>query len=205
MKLQEPKEALERGVFLLPEDRKSEGIFEHLDVGENVILGYDPGAAAPERGQPANADLEAISLPPERTSRRRKLGVGPIRARAERRAFRAMRDRLSIRCSGPDDRITALSGGNQQKALFARAALAHPSVLILSEPTRGVDVGAKEEIYAAIELFARRGIAIIVSSSEIGELLRLANRICILRNGRIVARVSSAETSEEDILRRMAG
>jgi ABC-type sugar transport system ATPase subunit len=202
VKLQEPKESLKRGVFLLPEDRKSEGIFEHLDVGENVILGYDPGAA---EGQPADADLEVISLPPERTFRRRTLGFGPIRAGAERRAFRAMRDRLSIRCSGPDDRITALSGGNQQKALFARAALAHPSVLILSEPTRGVDVGAKEEIYAAIEMFARRGIAIIVSSSEIGELLRLANRICILRNGRIVARVASAETSEEDILRRMAG
>jgi ABC-type sugar transport system ATPase subunit len=205
VKLQEPKEALRRGVFLLPEDRKSEGIFEHLDVGENVILGYDPAAAERERGQPAKADPDAISPPPERASHRRKLGFGPIRARAERRAFRAMRDRLSIRCSGPDDRITALSGGNQQKALFARAALAHPSVLILSEPTRGVDVGAKEEIYAAIEMFARRGIAIIVSSAEIGELLRLANRICILRNGRIVARVASAETSEEDILRRMAG
>ncbi len=129
----------------------------------------------------------------------------PILAQAERRAFAAMRASLGIRCSGPDDRITSLSGGNQQKALFARAALSHPSVLFLSEPTRGVDVGAKEEIYSAIDAFSQRGIAIVVSSSEISELIRLASRIYVLRNGRIVAQVVSEETSEEYILRYMAG
>jgi ABC-type sugar transport system ATPase subunit len=116
-----------------------------------------------------------------------------------------MRASLSIRCSAPEERITALSGGNQQKALFARSALAHPHVLLLSEPTRGVDVGAKEEIYIAIETFAGRGIGIIVSSSEITEIMRLAHRIYVLRNGRIVARLLSEETSEEDILKHMAG
>jgi ribose transport system ATP-binding protein len=116
-----------------------------------------------------------------------------------------MRESLSIRCSGPGERITALSGGNQQKTLFARAALAQPVVLLLSEPTRGVDVGAKEEIYSAIDAFAAKGTAMIVSSSEIGELMRLATRIYVLRNGRIVARLAVDETSEADILRRMAG
>jgi ribose transport system ATP-binding protein len=116
-----------------------------------------------------------------------------------------MRTSLGIRCSRPDERITALSGGNQQKALFARAALTRPAVLVLSEPTRGVDVGAKEEIYSAIEGFARDGVAIIVSSAEISELMRLAARIYVIRDGGIVARVAREEASEEQILRYMAG
>ena len=198
-KLREPKEALRHGVFLLPEDRKSEGIFGHLDLRENVILGYDPAAEeTPLR------ELNAVSIEPGPIPRRPG-GLAPIRLRAERRAFDGMRAALGIRCSGPDDRITALSGGNQQKALFARAALSHPGVLFLSEPTRGVDVGAKEEIYSAIDGFAKRGIAVVVSSSELGELLRLASRIYVLRAGRIVAHLASGETSEEEILTLMAG
>jgi ABC-type sugar transport system ATPase subunit len=78
-------------------------------------------------------------------------------------------------------------------------------VLVLSEPTRGVDVGAKEEIYSAIERFAEQGVAIIVSSAEISELIRLAAQIYVIRNGRIVARVARDLTSEEQILRYMAG
>jgi ABC-type sugar transport system ATPase subunit len=129
----------------------------------------------------------------------------PIRARAERRAFESTRASLGIRCSRPDERITALSGGNQQKALFARAALTRPAVLVLSEPTRGVDVGAKEEIYSAIEGFSEQGAAIIVSSAEISELMRLAARIYVIRNGRIAAMVACEDTTEEQILRYMAG
>jgi ABC-type sugar transport system ATPase subunit len=201
--LREPKEALRHGVFLLPEDRKSEGIFGHLDVRENVILGYNPAAEASREIEPVGVGLDTPA--PEQAAPRRRVGLAPIPVQAERRAFNAMRASLGIRCSGPDDRITSLSGGNQQKALFARAALSHPAVLFLSEPTRGVDVGAKEEIYSAIDAFARRGIAIVVSSSEISELMRLASRIYVLRNGRIVAQVVSDATSEEDILKFMAG
>jgi ABC-type sugar transport system ATPase subunit len=195
--LGEPKEALRQGVFLLPEDRKLEGIFGHLDVRENVILGYDPAAD----GGALNAPLRPYSEAPSRSRR----GLRPISISAERRAFDTMRTMLGIRCSGPEDRITSLSGGNQQKALFARAALAHPRILFLSEPTRGVDVGAKEEIYSAIDAFAARGTAIVVSSSEISELLRLASRIYVLRAGRVVAQVAANETSEGDILKLMAG
>jgi len=201
--LREPKEALRHGVFLLPEDRKSEGIFGHLDVRENVILGYDPAAEAQRQAEPVGVSLDVPA--PEQAAPRRWVGLAPILVQAERRAFTAMRTSLGIRCSGPDDRITSLSGGNQQKALFARAALSHPAVLFLSEPTRGVDVGAKEEIYSAIDAFAKRGIAIVVSSSEISELMRLASRIYVLRSGRIVAQVVSDETSEEEILKFMAG
>jgi ABC-type sugar transport system ATPase subunit len=197
--LREPKEALRRGVFLLPEDRKSEGIFGHLDVRENVILNYDPTTTEPRASASVLASHDADA------GLRRRSGLTPIRRQTERRAFDAIRAALSIRCSGPGDRITALSGGNQQKALFARAALAHPRLLFLSEPTRGVDVGAKEEIYAAIDAFAERGIAIVVSSSELGELLRLATRIYVLRTGRVVAQVATGETSEAEILKLMAG
>jgi ABC-type sugar transport system ATPase subunit len=201
--LREPKEALRHGVFLLPEDRKSEGIFGHLDVRENVILGYNPAAERQRQADPVGLAIDAPALAP--AAPRRRIGLAPILVQAERRAFNAMRNSLGIRCSGPEDRITSLSGGNQQKALFARAALSHPAVLFLSEPTRGVDVGAKEEIYSAIDAFAKRGIAIVVSSSEISELMRLASRIYVLRNGRIVTQVVSDGTSEEDILKFMAG
>jgi ABC-type sugar transport system ATPase subunit len=195
-RLREPKEALRHGVFLLPEDRKLEGIFGYLDVRENVILNYDPDGEDVQAREPATAGAGL---------RRRRRGLAPILLRAERRAFGAIRAALGIRCSGPQARITSLSGGNQQKALFARAALSHPSVLFLSEPTRGVDVGAKEEIYSAIDDFAARGIAIVVTSSELGELLRLASTIYVLRAGRIIAQVSADEAREEDILELMAG
>jgi ABC-type sugar transport system ATPase subunit len=193
--LDEPKQAMRRGVFLLPEDRKLEGIFGHLDVRENVILDYYP-----EERQQIRFDSSSSPVPP-----RRRNGLALIRPQSERRAFQTMRTALGIRCQGPESRITALSGGNQQKALFARAALSHPGVLILSEPTRGVDVGAKEEIYSAIDTFAAQGIAILVSSSELSELLRLATRIYVLRSGHIVAEVLAQETTEGDILKLMAG
>jgi ABC-type sugar transport system ATPase subunit len=204
-KIHGPKNALEHGVFMLPEDRKSAGIFGRLDVRENIILDHKTALAEiaeidstpPEgdRGRQRNKDASFLE----------KIGFSRIGFSAENRTFHAMRKSLSIRCSGPDDRITALSGGNQQKALFARGTLAQPAVLLLSEPTRGVDVGAKEEIYSAIDQFAKRGIAIVVSSSELSELMRLATVIYVMRNGRVVARLRSNETSEEEILERMAG
>jgi ABC-type sugar transport system ATPase subunit len=202
-RLREPMEALAHGVFALSEDRKSEGIFGHLDVRENVVLNFD--AARGER-MPADAASNPVRAWAGKAAVLiRKTGLTWVRARAERRAFDSVRASLGIRCSRPDERITALSGGNQQKALFARAALTRPAVLVLSEPTRGVDVGAKEEIYTAIDGFAGEGIAIIVSSAEISELMRLAARIYVIRNGRIVAQVAREEASEEQILRYMAG
>jgi ABC-type sugar transport system ATPase subunit len=193
--LSEPKASLANGVFLLPEDRKSEGIFGHLDVRENVVLGYNP-----------ETDPAAVKISSTTTNRSWRLaGAAPIPVPAERRAFDEMRRALAIKCSGPSSSILHLSGGNQQKALFARGALSHPNVIVLSEPTRGVDVGAKEEIYSAIDSFAARGVAIIVGSSEISELLRLASRIYVLRAGRIAAEVETTSTTEEEVLKLMAG
>jgi ABC-type sugar transport system ATPase subunit len=204
-KVHGPKSALNHGVFMLPEDRKSAGIFGRLDVRENIILDHKTALVENTAIETALPEPDQGRRPRAEASFLTKMGFSRIGVSTENRTFHAMRKSLSIRCSGPEDRITALSGGNQQKALFARGTLAQPAVLLLSEPTRGVDVGAKEEIYSAIDQFAKRGIAIVVSSSEISELMRLATRIYVMRNGRIVARLASNETSEEEILERMAG
>jgi ABC-type sugar transport system ATPase subunit len=185
--IREPKHAISTGIFMVAEDRKSAGILSDLDTRENVVLNYRPRATGGDRQS------------------RMARGTDPIRSRAELQAFQAVRASLGIRVTDPRQRITALSGGNQQKALFARAALARPDVLLLCEPTRGVDVGAKEEIYATIERFADEGAAIVVSSSEVTELLRIADRIYVLRHGRILAELTRAEMTEAEILRRMAG
>src|SRR5262249_20874029 len=160
--IEQPKEALKRGMFMLPEDRKLAGIFARLSVRENIILDQRPDAAEAARDR-----ANATSGLPQHASLMTRAGFTPISPKTERRTFQTMQDALRIRCSGPDVMITSLSGGNQQKALFARAALANPEVLILLEPTRGVDIGAKEEIYAAIDKFAEQGVAILICSSEI--------------------------------------
>jgi len=200
-KLDEPKKATRSAVFMLPEDRKGAGIFARLDVRENAVLNSrtDVGAIGDNAAQ-----MDAAARP-QSHSLTERLGMTRVLAAAERGAFGRLQKAFSIRCGGPEEMITALSGGNQQKVLFARAALAQPKLLLLAEPTRGVDVGAKEEIYAAIEKFATRGVAILVSSSEITELMRLTSRIYVLRNGRIAAELVSQETSEEEVLARMAG
>ncbi len=190
--LSEPKLALSQGVFLLPEDRKLDGIFAHLDVRENLVFNHVEETMAPGAGAGESAST-------------RGYGLRAIHGSVERDAFAQMRQNLSIRCPSATAPITALSGGNQQKALFARGALSRPSVLILAEPTRGVDVGAKEEIYAAIDAFAAQGIAIIVSSSEISELIRLCDRILVLRDGAMVGELAAEAAKEETILEMMAG
>jgi ABC-type sugar transport system ATPase subunit len=96
--------------------------------------------------------------------------------------------------------VRYLSGGNQQKVVLAKWLVAQPQVLILDEPTRGVDVGAKAEIYAIIRTLARRGTAILMISSELPELLRMADRILVMHEGRLTGEVTAAEATEEAIL-----
>ena len=95
--------------------------------------------------------------------------------------------------------IASLSGGNQQKVLFARALMTAPRVLICDEPTRGVDVGAKEEIYGVLRRLAREGVAIIVISSELNEILALSHRIAVVRNGRITATMDNVGLDEHSL------
>ena len=192
--LAEPKKSSRQGIFLLSEDRKQEGIFPQLDLRENIVLPNVLDDA--DAKKPSSARKNGVA---------RVSGFSVVSTRDELTVFEEMRRSLNIKCSSAGNKISQLSGGNQQKVLFARGKIARPFVMILSEPTRGVDVGAKEEIYAAIDQLAADGTAIIATSSEIPELLRLCDRILVLRHGRIVSDVNPADTSEQAILEIMAG
>jgi ABC-type sugar transport system ATPase subunit len=112
--------------------------------------------------------------------------------------------KLDVRSAGMGTEIRYLSGGNQQKVLIGRALAVEPRVLIVDEPTRGVDIGAKQEIYALIEQLVARGVAIVLISSEMEEVLRLSDRIVVLRRGRVATTLGREEASEDTIMRSAA-
>ncbi|GAC1465521.1 MAG: sugar ABC transporter ATP-binding protein [Isosphaeraceae bacterium] len=174
VRFRNPGEAIAAGVALVTEDRKTLGLFDAMTVAENITI----------------ASLERFCWPggvviPARESS----GV------AERIA------QLGIKTSSPRAAVTSLSGGNQQKCILARWLLTDPKVLLLDEPTRGIDVGAKAEIYALIRRLARSGVGIMMTSSELPELLAVADRILVLCEGRITAQLPRSEASEESIMR----
>jgi L-arabinose transport system ATP-binding protein len=109
-------------------------------------------------------------------------------------------DKLRVRTPSLEQEVGKLSGGNQQKVVLARWLAARPKVLILDEPTRGIDVGAKAEIYRLVDDLANQGLGIMFISSELPELLGLADRIYVMQNGRITGELSRAEASEEAVL-----
>ena len=167
-----PRGAIERGMGFLTEDRKAEGLLMLLDTAANV--------SAP--------------VLPEFTT-------GPVLDRAaEIRAARDEIARFRIAVPGPQSGVRTLSGGNQQKVLFARWARACHRVLVLDEPTRGVDVGAKVEIYGIVRTLADEGVGILVISSELPELLGLCSRILVMREGVIAGEVSGDAIDETAIM-----
>jgi ABC-type sugar transport system ATPase subunit len=177
VRINDAKQAIRYGIGLVPEDRKRQG----LVLSETA--------------------LHNTSLP---TLHRFSRLTWVFRAK-ERREARVLFDRLRIRTSSLDAVVAGLSGGNQQKVVLAKWLAAHPSILILDEPTRGVDVGAKAEIHALIGELAKNGTAILVISSELPEVLTLSDRILVLREGRLVGELSRSEANQERLLRLMAG
>jgi rhamnose transport system ATP-binding protein len=166
-----PAASIRAGMSMIPESRKDEGLMLGRPVRENVSL----------------------------TTLRRLSRLGFVRRDAE--AGRARDGLASVSAKAPLEAPAAsLSGGNQQKLLFARAVLAEPTVLIADEPTRGVDVGAKLEIYEHLVALAARGVAILLISSEIEELLGLAHRVLVMRAGRIVGELEGEAITEASIL-----
>jgi ribose transport system ATP-binding protein len=121
------------------------------------------------------------------------------RRRLRATAARAVAD-LSVKTPGVDTPITTLSGGNQQKCIIARWLLTQPKVLLMDDPTRGVDVGAKAELYRLMDQLCRAGLGIIVTSSELPELLTLCDRILVLCEGRLTGEFSRAEVTEQKIM-----
>lgn len=167
-----PLTAMRNGIGLVPEDRKGQGLVLMHGVGANLSL----------------------------ASLRRLARGGMIDFAAERKVVADYTQRLRIKTPGPEQIIGLLSGGNQQKVVLAKWLATRPKVLIIDEPTRGVDVGAKAEIYALMRELAAAGLAILVISSDLPEILTLSDRVLVMREGQIRGGLSHAEASEERIM-----
>jgi ribose transport system ATP-binding protein len=126
--------------------------------------------------------------------------LGVIARRMERAASVRMADRLRLKYGRLQDEVGTLSGGNQQKVVFGRMLLTNPQLLLLDEPTRGVDIGAKSEIYRLLGELAGQGIGVLLASSELPELVGVCDRVVVLRDGRDVASFTTADSTESDLL-----
>jgi L-arabinose transport system ATP-binding protein len=167
-----PTEAISAGIGFTPEDRKREGLVQVRSVLENTSL----------------AILRRLSR------------FHFVDRRRERRLVREFVDRLHVRTPSLDQEVGKLSGGNQQKVVLARWLAARPKVLILDEPTRGIDVGAKAEIYQLIDELANDGLGIVFISSELPEILGLSDRIYVMQNGRVTGELAAEGATDQQVL-----
>lgn len=172
-----PKEAVQQGIAYVPEDRKIHGAILSLPIGWNITM---PILKRISRHLFINQKLEKNMVGEQRKALRMKIGSAA-------------------------DNVSTLSGGNQQKVVLAKWIVSDPKVLILDEPTRGVDVGAKQEIYNLIADFAKRGLAIILISSDMDELLNISDRLIVLNEKQIVGRLEKNEFSQNKVLAMASG
>jgi monosaccharide-transporting ATPase len=171
-----PAAAIKAGVAFLPEDRKADGIIPHLSVRENIT----------------SAILPHISP------------GGLVRERAQDELVQRFIDRLGIKVSDPDQPVGELSGGNQQKVLLARWLCLDPKVLILDDPTRGIDVGAKAEVQHLIDELAEEGLGVLLISSELEEVIEGSDRVVVLKDGSVVGMLSGDEITEDTVMGMLA-
>lgn len=167
-----PQHAMENGIGFITEDRKVEGLMLEESIMKNISI----------------ANLGRIS----------KNGV--IQSKVEKDLVKQGIEELHIRCFGPEHECNNLSGGNQQKVVFAKWIYTNPKVLILDEPTRGVDIGAKKEIYNIINDLAAKGVAVIMVSSELPEVLGMSDRIMVVREGLIRGTLDKEEANQGNIM-----
>ena len=163
---------IRHGLVLAPEDRQREGLVQTMSVRENLTL----------------------------ASLRRFAKFLSIRGAPERAETRGMIQRLTIKVSSPEIEVTALSGGNQQKVVIGKGLMTEPQVILLDEPTRGVDVGAKAEIFRVIRRLAQEGLGVLFSTSDLKEALSYADRIVVMSRGRISADFTRAEANENAVI-----
>src|SRR5215217_3054026 len=168
--------AMERGIFYVPEERRSQGLILPFSIKNNITLSI----------------LDRIS----------RLGFVP---RAERQTADRFAKELSIRGASISDPVSRLSGGNQQKVVLAKSLAREPSILLLDEPTRGIDVGAKSEIYRLIDDLAKEGKAILLISSELEEVLSMSDRILVMREGRITGEFKREVATQENVMTAATG
>jgi ABC-type sugar transport system ATPase subunit len=167
-----PNRAMHAGLALVPEDRKTQGLFVGLPIRNNITL----------------------------TILHRLTRLGIIQRRREVETVREAQNNLSISMASPDQEVQFLSGGNQQKIVLAKWLATSPAVVIMDEPTRGIDVGAKFEIYQLMRKLTDKGVAILMISSELPEILGMSDRIVVMRDGEIAGELSRAEANEERII-----
>lgn len=172
-----PAEAMRHGIGMLPESRKDQALFLDMSVKDNI-------------------SISTI----DRYSKSGVIGFGRVM-----RAVRGVMDQLNVRARSPEIDSRALSGGNQQKLILGRLMLQQPRLLILDEPTRGVDIGAKSEIYRIIDDIAAQGTAVLVVSSELPEAMGIADRLLVMRAGKVVADVPAEEATEESLMEHATG
>lgn len=171
-------EAIEKGIAMVPEDRKDQGLVLMNSVGFNITL----------------SELKRLMRNKWIVSeKKRKQLIGAY-----------IKD-LNIKTSSADAEVSSLSGGNQQKVVLAKWLATNPKLLILDEPTRGVDVGAKSEIYSIINELAHEGLAIILVSSELPEIINMCDSVCVMWNGRLTAQLDKSELTQENIMRYATG
>jgi ABC-type sugar transport system ATPase subunit len=172
VRFRHPREACQAGIGLVTEDRKRLGLFAAMNVGENVSI--------------CTLDRTGVA--------------GWINRSKEWAMADGVSQKLAVKTASLAAAITSLSGGNQQKCIIGRWLLTEPQVLLLDDPTRGVDVGAKAELYRLMDQLVRSGIGIIMTSSELPELLTVCDRILVLSEGRLTASFLRAEATEQKIM-----
>jgi rhamnose transport system ATP-binding protein len=167
-----PRDAIHRGIAYVPEDRQRNGVIPEMPVAQNISL----------------ADLASVST------------NGFLDAARERSVAAEFVTKLEIKTPSPDAQVSTLSGGNQQKVALARWLHTQPRLLILDEPTQGIDVGAKAEIHRQMVELAASGVAILMISSELPEILGMSDRVFVMSKGRVTGVLSRAEATQEKIL-----
>jgi ribose transport system ATP-binding protein len=175
--IETPRDAIAAGIALVPEDRKQHGLILEMAVREN------------------------ISLP----SLRRTQLAGFLNQSAERELSHRTIDDLSVRTPSDEQVCQYLSGGNQQKVVLGKWLATRPKILLLDEPTRGIDIGAKQEVYKLMEQLAASGVAILFVSSEMEEILRLSDRTLVMHEGKLTGQLSRADLNEESIMQLATG
>jgi rhamnose transport system ATP-binding protein len=167
-----PSAAMDAGIAYLPEDRHQEGLVLDFSIAQNVTLPILP----------------------------RLFPRLLMRSATERAVAREHTDQFNVRMTGVDQEVGALSGGNQQKVVLAKWLASGPRVLILDEPTRGIDIGAKVEVHRLVADLAASGLAIILISSDLPEVLAMSDRIIVLHEGRVTAEIAKAEATQERVM-----
>jgi ribose transport system ATP-binding protein len=172
-----PASRIRNGVAMLPEDRKAEGVIPGMSIADNIAL----------------ASLDQLSR------------GGFVSRKKQADIVDVFMKRLRIKASGPDQKVRELSGGNQQKVLLARLLCLNPKVLLLDEPTRGIDVGAKAEVQALIAELAEKGLGVVLISSELEEVVEGSDTVLVLRDGAALGSLFGDDISEDAIMTMIAG